>query len=147
MILDALTNISCYAGLNPHFPKVVEFLEHNDLSTLPLGRHTIDGDDVFVNIVDTPAKERAAAKIETHDQMIDIQIPISDTEEQGYTPRTVLPEAPYCEADDISFYEGEAQHYYTINPGEFVIYFPWDGHAPAITPTGLRKAIFKIKSI
>lgn len=133
--------------LNPLFSKVVEFLRNNELSQLPLGKIFIQGDDLFVNIVDSPAKQQEDARLESHDLMIDIQIPISSIEVHGYTPRKDLPEVAYDEAKDISFYPGSASRYFEVKPGEFVIYFPTDGHAPAITPVTLRKAIFKIKHI
>lgn len=145
MILDTLDNLSKYSSLNPLFPAVVEFLSKHPLDELPLGKTNICGDDLFVNIVDSAVKAKEQAKIETHIQMIDIQIPISDSEEHGYTPLSKLPQAEYNEMKDISFYPGLADTYFTVFPGQFVIYFPWDGHAPAITSTGLCKAIFKVK--
>lgn len=146
MIIDSLGCFARYAGLNPLFPAVEQFLADNDLSTLTLGRHVIQGDDLYVNIVDSKPKAQDEARIETHDAMIDIQIPISGSELQGWTPRQLLPEAPYNADDDISFYDGQAQTYLNVLPGQFTIFFPWDGHAPAITATTLRKAIFKVRA-
>ena len=146
MILDALKEFDRYVGANPLFPKVASFLKSVDLSKLPVGHHEIQGEDLFVNIVDAAPKSRDAARLETHDRMIDIQIPISGEEEHGWSSRHLLPAASYNENDDISFYEGKAQTYYRLLPGQFAIYFPSDGHAPAITSTTLRKAIFKVKA-
>ncbi|MBQ7444188.1 MAG: YhcH/YjgK/YiaL family protein [Bacteroidaceae bacterium] len=146
MIIDSLANFERYANLNPLFPAVAQFLRQNDLATLPTGRHVIQGDDLYVNIVDAQPKTQQQARIETHDKMIDIQIPISGGECQGWTPRQLLPQAPYNTDDDISFYAGDAQTYLNVQPGQFTIFFTWDGHAPAITATTLRKAIFKVKA-
>ncbi len=146
MILDHISSFSKYNSLNPLFAKVAEYIGQIDLGQLPLGRHEILGDDLFVNIVDAKPKSREAARIETHDAMIDIQIPISAGEQMGWTPRHYLVEAPYNADDDITFYEGLAQTYFIVEPGQFVIFFPNDGHAPAITDNTLRKAIFKVKA-
>lgn len=146
MILDHISSFSNYESLNPLFAKVAEFIDRNDLAELSTGRHEILGDDLYVNIVDTKPKSRDAARIETHDEMIDIQIPISAGEQMGWTPRELLPAAPYDDKDDISFYDGQAQTYINVEPGQFVIFFPRDGHAPAITESMLRKAIFKVKA-
>lgn len=145
MILDTLENIGKYADLNPLFAKVVEFIKENNLNSLSAGVHKIVGDDLFVNIQEAKAKSRQDAKLESHRRMIDIQIPISGTEEHGWSPLSSLNEAPYDETNDISFYGETPQAYYNVKPGQMVIYFPEDGHAPAITPTTLKKAIFKVK--
>ena len=154
MIVDSIEQLRRYAALNPRFAVVAEFLRTHDLATMPDGKHQIQGDDLFVNIQDAPAKTRFEARFETHRQMIDIQIPVSGTEEHGWTPLADLPEAAYDPAIDMTLHDPEqpesipslASTYYTLRPGQFAIYFPSDGHAPAITSTTLRKAIFKVKA-
>jgi beta-galactosidase beta subunit len=37
-----------------------------------------------------------------------------------------------------------AEDYLTIKPGMFAIFFPEDGHAPGVTPDGLKKVIVKV---
>jgi YhcH/YjgK/YiaL family protein len=62
----------------------------------------------------------------------------------GYTPRADLSEAEYNEEKDVTFYPGLAENYLTIKPGMFAIFFPEDGHAPGVTPDGLKKVIVKV---
>ena len=76
MIIDKLENLKNYASVNPLFPKVVEFLQEHDLNALEIGKHEIVGKDLFVNIQMAKGKTPAEATIETHDNMIDIQIPL-----------------------------------------------------------------------
>ena len=147
MIIDTLENIGKYAALNPLFPKVVEYLQNTDLMAQEPGRVNIDGNKLFVNHNVTKGKRVDEAKIETHDAMIDIQIPLSCPEVMGYTPRQDLPQAEYNAAKDITFYPGLAEQYITVHPGEFAIFFPQDGHAPCISPIPeFRKVIFKVKA-
>lgn len=146
MILDDIRNLECYCSLNPRLARVIQYLKETDLATLPVGHHEIEGEDIFVNIMDCGPKGREDAPIETHNRMTDIQIPISASEEHGWVSRACLPEQAYDEANDVTFYEGLASNYFEVKVGQFAIYFPSDGHAPAITPVGLRKAIFKIRS-
>lgn len=146
MILDAIENLQKYEALNPLFCKVVEFLRTNPLDTCPLGKIAICGDDLYVNIVEAQPKTLAEALVETHRKMVDIQIPISGVEKHGYVSLADLEEAEYQEQDDITFYKRPAKTYFDLCPGQFVIYFPQDGHAPAITSCVLRKAIFKVKN-
>lgn len=104
MILDTLDNLKMYTGLNPLFPKVVEFIQSHDLSSMPLGKTAIIGDELYVTIADAQPKSQEEAVVETHRQMIDIQIPLSGTETHGFAPLSSLEEATYQEQDDISFY-------------------------------------------
>ena len=148
MIIDKLENLEKYATLNPLFPKVVEFLKANDLSKMEDGKYEIEGKDLFVNITTTKGKTPDEAVIETHNKMIDIQIPLTAAETYGYTQRDLLPELPYNEEKDITkIPDLAADSYVTCQPGMMVIFFPQDGHAPCITNVPeIKKAIFKIKA-
>jgi len=147
MILDTLENIGMYASLNPLFPKVVEYIQNTNLAAQESGRVNIDGNKLFVNHNITKGKTVDETRIETHDSMIDIQIPLSCPEVMGYTPRENLPEAEYDAKKDITFYPGHPEQYITVHPGEFVIFFPQDGHAPCISPVPeYKKVIFKVKA-
>ena len=77
MIIDKIENLKNYASVNPLFPKVVDFLEQHDLNALEPGKHEIVGKDLFVNIQVAKGRSPEEAVIETHDKMIDIQIPLS----------------------------------------------------------------------
>ena len=147
MILDSLENLTKYTSLNPLFSKVVDYIQSHDLSQQPEGKQVIDGDDLFVNFSLAKGKTPAEAKLESHDAMIDIQIPLSCTETMGYTPRKDLPEQPYNAEKDITFYDGMAQQYIAVTPGMFAIFFPQDGHAPCISSEEtIKKVIFKVKN-
>ena len=148
MIIDKLENLKKYASVNPLFPKVVEFLEQNDLNKLETGKHEIVGKDLFVNIQMAKGRSPEEAVIETHDKMIDIQIPLSAEETFGYTQRDLLPKAEYnAEKDITKIPDLAAESYITCQPGMMAIFFPQDGHAPCIAGVPeIKKAIFKVKA-
>lgn len=148
MIIDTLENLKNYASVNPLFSKVVEFIQQNDLNALEAGKHEIVGKDLFVNIQMAKGRTPAEAVIETHNKMIDIQIPLSDVETFGYTPREALPDAEYnAEKDITKIPDLVAESYVTCRPGMMVIFFPQDGHAPCIAGVPeIKKAIFKVKA-
>ena len=148
MIIDELKHLKDYESLNPLFSKVVEFINQHDLNTLEEGKHEIVGKDLFVNIQTAKGKTPDEAVIETHNKMIDIQIPLSAAETYGYTPREALPEDAYNEEKDITKIPGlAAESYVTAQPGCFAIFFPQDGHAPCIAGVDeIKKAIFKVKA-
>ena len=148
MIIDTLDNLEKYAALNPLFPKVVEFLKANDLSKMADGKYEIEGKDLFVNITTTKGKTPDEAFIETHNKMIDIQIPITAAETYGYTQRELLPDVEYNAENDITkIPDLAADSYVTCQPGMMAIFFPQDGHAPCIAGVPeFKKAIFKVKA-
>ncbi len=148
MVVDAFENLDSYASLNPLFQEAVDFLTSTDLSTLEVGKIELKGKDLVVNVSQTSPKTKEQVKLETHNEFIDIQIPLSGEEVMGYTAgKECLPaDAPYHAEKDITFFEGLAQDYITVKPGMFAIFFPQDGHAPGITPTGVKKIVVKVKA-
>lgn len=147
MIIDTLDNLQKYVSLNPLFPMAVDFIERHDLLNLSLGKTALKGTDLVVNVSEIPPKGKEEARVETHNRFIDIQIPLTDTETIGYLPRGECRpvEAFYDKENDITFYEGQTPRYFNLKPGMFAIFFPTDGHAPAISPKGLRKIVIKVK--
>ncbi len=146
MILDSLKNLKSYEALNANFGKAIEFILGNDLSKLPLGRNEICGDLVYANVMELNPKSKEEARIEIHRRYIDIQIPVTADEIMGYTPIDELPSADFNEADDYALYpEGlAARDYFNVRNDQFAIFFPQDGHAPAIISTPQRKVVVKV---
>jgi YhcH/YjgK/YiaL family protein len=149
MVIDTIENLSKYVGLNPLFADVVAFLGQNDLNQLEAGKHLIKDKDLFVNITTAKGRGKEAATLETHINMIDIQIPLDTEETFGYTPLCDLPEFEYNAEKDITKYGTTlAQTYVTCKPGQMAIFFPQDGHAPCISEKEeIKKAIFKVKVV
>ena len=147
MIIDTIDNLCKYAALNPLFADVIEFLKSHDLKTMEAGKYPIKDKDLFLNLTVAKGKTKESAVLETHVEMIDIQIPISGAETFGYTPLCDLPDFEYNAEKDITKYgDTMAQTYVTVNPGQMAIFFPQDGHAPCISGEAeIKKAIFKVK--
>lgn len=121
------------------------FLKATDLQAHEVGKVVLKEGELMVNFADARPKTKEEARLETHNDFIDIQIPLSGVEVMGYMPRTDLPEAAYNAEKDITFYEGQATDYLTVKPGMFAIFFPEDAHAPGVTPDGVRKVIVKVR--
>ncbi len=148
MIIDRLDNLDKYVAMNPLLADVVEFLKGHDLQTLEAGKYPIKDKDLFLNLTTAKGRGKEAATLETHINMIDIQIPLSCEETFGYTPLEDLPDFEYNAEKDITKYgDTLAQTYVTLKPGQMAIFFPQDGHAPCIaSEPEIRKAIFKVKA-
>ena len=148
MIIDAISHLKDYVCLNPLFNDVVDFINKTNLAEQQYGIVKIKGDEVYANFTTANGKTKDNAKVETHDRMIDIQIPIDNSETMGYIPREKLAESEYNAEKDITFYSVKPESFVTVNDGEFAIFFPQDGHAPCISDQKLiKKVIFKVKAI
>lgn len=147
MIIDRLEHLSRYAGIHPSISEIVEYLNHTSLYELEAGRHQIQEDSIYVNIEQIKRKNKTEAQLEAHRKFMDIQIPLETIEIMGYTPVDLCAgiSIPYSEEKDILFLRGQAQSYFTVEPGMFAIFMPQDAHAPGITPIQSKKAIFKVK--
>ena len=148
MIIDTIENLSNYASLNPLFADVVAFLHANDVPTMEPGKYPIKDKDLFLNLQVAKQRTKETAFLETHIEMIDIQIPVSAAETFGYTPLCDLPAFEYNAEKDITKYgDTQPQTFVTVQPGQFAIFFPQDGHMPCITDAPeIKKAIFKVKA-
>ena len=126
MVIDRLENIEKYTLLHPLFEQAIDFLKSHDLHSLEIGKTELKGKDLLVNVAQTNPKEKENAKLETHKDYIDIQIPLSGTEIMGYTAaQDCLPvDAPYNAEKDINFFEGLAEDYIAVKHGMFAIFLP-----------------------
>ena len=147
MIFDTLDRLESYGYISPLMGKVLEFFHTTDLSTLQPGRIVLQGDDLFVNVNRQGAQTRDEAPIEAHKEYIDIQVPISSDEEMGFisAPYMPAPSKPYSAEKDVAFYPGLCDTYLNVRKGMFTVFFPGEGHAPAITRDGILKLIVKIR--
>lgn len=148
MIIDTIDNLGKYVVLNPLFADVVTFLNAHNLQTMEPGKYPIKDKDLFLNLQVAKGRTKQTAFLETHVEMIDIQIPLSASETFGYTPLCDLPAFEYNAEKDITKYgDTQPQTYVTVQPGQFAIFFPQDGHMPCITDAPeIKKAIFKVKA-
>ncbi len=147
MIVCAIKDLEKFLGLNKNFVTVIEFLKNNNIKELPIGKTDVDGDNVFISTQEFEGKTKEIAKLETHIKYIDIQMPFSTTENIGWKNiyNLNMPTQPYNENDDIAFFDDEATSYIALQPGECVVFFPEDAHAPGIANGKLRKAVIKVK--
>jgi biofilm protein TabA len=147
MILDSLKNCDKYASIHPRFKKAFDFLTNTDLAAMPAGKIELEGSDLFVNAVDITAKTENVAKMETHNNYIDIQVPVGAVETMGWKAANKLSQItdPYNTEKDITFYADKATSFVNVQPYEFAVFFPEDGHQPGIGEGIFRKIIVKVR--
>jgi len=134
MIKDILENGHKYDNLHKNFRMVMEILQSLNLSELQPGHIELDGKYVYINVDEVNGKSREEARIEAHRKYIDIQVPVSGSEVMGVMPVAELKEVTmqYDDEKDVMFFGDKITNWETVNPGEFIIFFPEDGHAPLV---------------
>ena len=148
MILDSLKNSALYYGVHPRMKKAFELIASTDWTKVEPGIHELDGKDIYVNVMERELKLKKDAKLEVHNEYIDIQVLVSGTcESFGWSERKDLckPQSEFNKEKDIQLFDDEPQTYYTLRPGQFTVLFPEDGHAPMVGEGTVRKIIVKVR--
>ena len=131
-----------------YWDKAFAFLKNTDLQTLTVGRHVIDGDNVFAIVQEAPTKDYDKTAFESHLNYIDLQYVIKGEEKMGRTSvDSVKLDKPYNEKADIAYYTGDGK-IFTVQENSFLLFFPGEAHRPNITPGGnkvVKKIVIKIK--
>ena len=75
MIIDKLENLERYVSLNPLFAEAMAFLKATDLQAHEAGKVVLKEGELTVNFSEVGPKTKAEARLETHNEFIDIQLP------------------------------------------------------------------------
>ena len=88
MICDALEHLNRYRGLHRNLDTAIDYLAAyhvaHDLSDLPLGRTEVDGENVFINVMEADLSPDST-RLEYHKKYADLQIDLTGGEGWGYT--------------------------------------------------------------
>lgn len=147
MISDFLENASAYMSLTPRIAAALKFLQTTDLLSLALGKHQLDGDNLFAMVQEYMTKTPDKAFWEAHRRYIDVQYIVSGIEAMGWAPiqqMSVVKE--YDHEKEYTMLNGSGQ-FINMTPGNFVIFFPHDAHMGGIAiaqPSDVRKIVLKV---
>ena len=137
-----------YAASPTYWEKTFEYIKKADLLNLPVGKHIVDGDNVFAAVSEYDTQEPADRKWENHKNYIDIQIILSGKELMGIAPLSEsTPDVPY--KVDNEFRKVTNGIDYLAKPGTFFIFFPSDSHRPnqkAGEIVKVKKVVFKVST-
>ena len=126
MVTDSLQNLEQYRGLHKNMDTVIDFLKKCDLTALPDGKTVIDGERVFVNVM---------------------QIDISGSEYWEWTDKAEFTDT-FQEASDCGLAAGRSRCGGTLGDGSFALFLPEEFHKPSCkngSHTHVRKAVVKIE--
>ena len=147
MIYDSMENLNRYMHINPRLDSALRYLQSGEWRTLPAGRSEVDGQRMFVN-VDHYATS-GEKLLETHRQYVDIQCVVEGEETIGVAEADSLTEScAYDGGRDIAFWKSTRDYTrLTMRPGQFLILFPGEAHAPGMNLSGeaqVHKAVVKV---
>ena len=150
MIHDALSNWNLYFHTSP-WKQVFEFLSSLTPGSPVSSRIDLAGDSMYGAIMEYETCLPGDSKIETHDQNIDIQMSLMNSEAIDWYPRSALSiQTPYDPGRDRTLYHcpGNAPGRVGNFPGYFTVLFPDDAHMPKLMtgsmPVMVKKVVVKL---
>jgi len=127
----------------------LEYLAGTDLAALPLGRTTIEGDDVYVLVSEAETRPPEQVRFEAHRRYVDVQLVVRGQEAIGFSPVAALATSePDDAVRDIEFFAPPPRsETIELREGDLAVFVPGDGHRPSVHLDGphvTRKAVVKV---
>lgn len=147
MIIDKIENQSIYKSINTRFEKAFDFINKTDLTQIDLGKHEIDGDEIFAIVMEYKTKDKSECKYEAHHKYIDLQYVISGTEYVGVATLTDQTPVETNSENDYELYDIDAD-LIRFHANTFMLFFPDDIHMPGVSfreASTIKKVVVKIK--
>lgn len=134
MIIADLKDFNRYCNGNDKIQKAFKFIQKINLQELAVGKHLIDGEDVFVLVQEYLTKKPELCRFESHERYIDIQFIVSGSEKMSWLPidELTLVENDLAKTDKALYKDSSAGNDFIVNKGQFVIFYPEDGHKACI---------------
>lgn len=147
MIVTTLDDCQRVECMHPLFHAFFDYVKSHDLLHTPCGRIEIMGDRLFINNSCPECVDADAQVLEAHRDYIDIHVLLEGRERIGWRPLHLCTDQtkPYTEADDCALYADRPTAYADLLPGQLLIAFPEDAHAPVIGHGRIRKLIGKVR--
>ncbi|MCS7464800.1 YhcH/YjgK/YiaL family protein [Paenibacillus doosanensis] len=141
-------------GIHPAIAKALDFLQATDFRLMDNGKYAIDGERMYVNIMELISKPGSGDETdaEKHRRYIDIHYLLEGEETIGWAfhREGMIPSQVYDEEQDYALYRDAAdERYIDLSPGMYVILFPNELHRPGLcktAPMPIRKAVVKIEA-
>ena len=148
MIFGNINNLEEFPFLEEQVKECFEYAKEHNLASFEKGSHEIDGERLFVNIVEyttTAAKERFW---EAHRKYLDVHVMLHGTEQIDLNFIQNMDVKEFVEKDDFLPMDGEKNSSVVLRDGDYLICYPSDGHRTAVAveePEKIKKAIFKVR--
>ena len=152
MIYDFLKDLRRYIPRNKvnEFCQAIEFLR-GFTPDIEDGKHVLIEGLIYANVQSYMPKDISEGVVEYHRDFVDLQTLLGGTEYIYYCPTAGLKEkTAYDAGGDYGLYEFDAfqSTCCKLEPGNFAIFFPEEGHMPCIacsdTPEPVKKVVLKL---
>ena len=135
MIVGHIEQRETFSYLPAAVQRSLAFLASTNLEELPLGRHEIEGDDIFANVMAFETADADSKLHEVHRDYLDVQYLIEGQERIGFglASETHTVEKPYDAENDFWLsgpVDGESE--VVMAPGMFAIFLPNQPHKPGL---------------
>ena len=147
MIFGNIQHLEEYSFLDKAIQECFEYADTHDLSGYETGRHEMDGERLFVNIVQYTTAAEEERFWEAHRQYLDLHLMLHGTEQIDLNFISNMEQKDYQPKDDFLPLEGAKNSSVILREGDFLICYPNDAHRTAVqvnAPETVKKAIFKI---
>ena len=150
MIFGNVENLMEFAYLEDSVKKCFDYAKSHDLASYETGSHEIDGEDLFVNIVEYETTAPQNRFWEAHRDYLDVHVMLRGQEQIDVNFIGNMQQKEYVKKDDFLPMEGEKNGSVILRQGDFLICYPNDAHRTAVevkerSPEGIKKAIFKVR--
>lgn len=148
MVFGNIRDLKDFSWLESQVRKCFDYAQTHDLLSYEKGSHPIEGDDLFVNIVEYTTTNAADRFWEAHRQYLDLHFMLCGPEQIDVNFIDNMEQKEFVEKDDFLPLEGEPNCSVVLNSGDFLLCYPKDAHRTAVQvgqPATIKKAIFKIK--
>ena len=155
MILDDFNNLKRYSI--PQIEKILNFISKNNCLLLPNEQIDIDGERLFVRVMEYIPKPANENKFETHRIYADLQYDVSGIELMQTAPTQSLTSlgAYNPKEGDYEFFElcrgliNQTPTDLVVRTGDFTVFYPGEAHRPSCLYKNfsemIKKLVFKIK--
>ena len=148
MVFGNIRDLKDYDYLEEEVLKCFAYAKEHDLLSYEKGSHEIDGDNLFVNIVEYETTTPENRFWEAHKKYLDLHFMLKGPEQIDVNFIDNMEQKEFVDKDDFLPLEGEANSHVVLTEGDFLLCYPKDAHRTAVqvnTPAVIKKAIFKIK--
>ena len=147
MIFGNIKNLNEYTFLTETVKECFSYAKEQKLVEFENGKHEIDGERLFVNIVEYTTKNPEERFWEAHKRYLDVHLMLDGEEQIDLNFLSNMDVKEFVEADDFVPMDGEKNSSVILRNGDFLICYPQDGHRTAVMvsePKTIKKAIFKV---
>ncbi|WP_260861755.1 N-acetylneuraminate anomerase [Citrobacter sp. Marseille-Q6884] len=150
MMSDELRSLPS-AGLHPVLQQALTLaIAANPQEKTP-GRYALQGDNIFMNVMQFATQSPEQKKAELHQQYIDIQVLLSGEERIlfGLSDSARQCEEMHVEDDYQLCSQIADEQAIVLKPGRFVIFMPREPHKPGCVvqaPMDIKKVVIKVRA-